>query len=261
MASRKQKTLRGFFVPIPTANERIKDLTRLINETANEDLKLRLQQQVITLQNALDSSIQKNVSPPFALSGETPEAPKPPPVSSIPVPVPIDEWQKSGKSFRVVYDFVNVRASPTLRSDSICVLTKNTLVTAERETDHWVKLQNGGWVLKHQKKYGALLLPVKKQHYEHKYAPAVTVFVDAQGHVVPPATPTTSGRILPERGLNIPKRVIIEAGKLGQVPPPPPPPRGFEVLLDRGSGLKYYATTSSQHPQKVYWTLGAIQRI
>lgn len=65
-------------------------------------------------------------------------------------------------------------------------MTRHQYIPIERETDHWVKIRGGGWVLKAQQKYGQLIVPVKQQHYEKKYIAATTVLMFENGKMVSP---------------------------------------------------------------------------
>jgi len=165
---------------------------------------------------------------------------------------------------------VHVRSRPNLRSKPLGVIPKGRFVHVDRETDHWVRLRapppiGGGWVLKSQHKYGTLLAPVKQQHYEHNYVPALTLGIDRLGRVVKSAKADANEAGSPvtedsSKG-GLVKRVVVEPfakrGGDDSDPPPPPPPKGWEILYDRVSGKKYFASMRGNH---VRWEIDGYEK-
>ena len=169
---------------------------------------------------------------------------------------------------------VHVRSRPNLRSRPLGVIPKGRFVHVDRETDHWVRLRapppiGGGWVLKSQHKYGTLLAPVKQQHYEHNYVPALTLGIDRLGRIVKTTkadahngTEAGSPAVGDSLSGGLVKRVVVEpfnrrGNEDEKDPPPPPPPKGWEILYDRVTGKNYYA---SMRGNNVRWEMDGYEK-
>jgi hypothetical protein len=99
--------------------------------------------------------------------------PPPPPKDLPPTKVPLSLFVDSSKcTYEVQYYKVHIRSGPSLRAPIVGTLKQKDIVYVEEENRHWVKIRQGdphgiagsekkghpsGWVLRFQKKYGALL--------------------------------------------------------------------------------------------------------
>uniref|UniRef100_A0A7S2WNC8 WW domain-containing protein n=1 Tax=Rhizochromulina marina TaxID=1034831 RepID=A0A7S2WNC8_9STRA len=289
--------LSGYYVVLPTAEERKAEIQAKLDQSAEEArARERKRAEEREAAAAAQAAGGPKVQQPqerkehprrtkkelAALRGklekldEVLRAPPPPPpklhaikdstANSLPgepqpSEVPEDEWNRALSTFQVIYSAVNIRERPHLRSRIIDVAKRGRILHAQTETLNWIKLvDDGGWVLKHQSKYGQLLAPTRKQRYEKNYHPVITlemhggrlrrpVFYD------PFTLPDQHGVVPPQRNPELEHRIHVEKGKpkrkKGSVPPPPPPPSGWEVLFDPLSGSNYYYNTQDG---SVRWT-------
>mmetsp|Transcript_41917 Transcript_41917/g.82446 ORF Transcript_41917/g.82446 Transcript_41917/m.82446 type:complete len:306 (-) Transcript_41917:208-1125(-) len=284
-AANKLRTtnINGFYVEVPTLTGK---LAALEAELASSDVKKadkeKLEKEIESLRQLTTPALLGGNPPPppprkrvplgGTLSTDAAAPMIPPPAdggAAAPSPIPMLEWGRAQRTFRVAYDRVNVRARPHMRAKVLEVLTKGRVLACERETDHWVKIRGGGWVLRAQEGFGVLLQAIEQQHYERKYAPAVVATVDRAGNVVRPGfTLAPGGGGSPNEapfdelaigGLGLSKRITVEKGKStreGDLPPPRPPPRGWEIYFDQNTNQNYYA---SVHSGEARWTLGVTE--
>ena len=287
------ETVNFFYVDVLPLEERLDHLQKKSKESkaSAKDCKVELE----TLQGLLDDP-PKPPPLPFQLSSGEYDPPansqkkhRLPPPPSLPYPsqIPRQQWQKAMRTFRVVYPRVYIRERPHLYAKKLGVVRRDEFVYVERETEHWVKLRDRtGWILKAQSKFGQLLLPLKQQTYENKYAAARKVKLQANGTPLPSAPfslPQKAGGSSKvskklqqeESAVVLPKRIVVEKGRqlkgmpakkrdnlgdddkkqatlLDKYTPPPPPPRGWDVFFDALSRRNYYRRIDDN---TVFWEL------
>jgi hypothetical protein len=119
--------LHGFFVDLPTINEKIDAINKGLSEGKfKKDRKKEFEEERDRLIELL------NMAPPpppplpkFKLTGNLPHniaVPEPPSFSDKPSIVPRKEWGLAQRMFMVVYGRVAVRAQPNLRAERIDVI-------------------------------------------------------------------------------------------------------------------------------------------
>ena len=216
------RKLKGFYVQCPSLSDRIAELTHDAARSSKENKEGKPDKEIAKELEKLVALAKSPPKPPPPLMQPTGTVARmpPPPVDPPPTIVPFRDWEKAVRIFKVLKT-VTIRDRPHLMAEKLGLLKKDTYFHSERETDHWVKLRGRrGWVLKVQGKHGQLVMPLKQQGYEEKWASACAVDVTPDGsNPIQPSPfkmPQRSGGrkvpLLEGSALHLPKRIVVTQG-------------------------------------------------